>query len=192
MFVENKSCFATVQRGVKRLPNNYRPISLLSLASKMLERIIHNQLYAYLRGNDYFSQNQSGFRKGHSTSSCPLDFLDGIFNDVDAGAACGVLFLDLRKAFDSVHHGILCNKLKQAGLSNATVKWVDSYLASRYQVTKVNGVISSESPVEYGVPQGSILGPLLFVVFINDMPDEILNCRINLYADDTAITVSTT
>ena len=131
-----------------------------------------------------------GFRKGHSTGSCLLDFLDGIYNDIDLGAACWVLFLDLRKAFDSVQHGSLCSTLKRAGLSRDTLNWVDSYLWDRSQVTKVNGNISNESHVGYGVPQGSILRPLLFVVFINDMPDDIQNCRINLYADNTAITVT--
>ena len=92
--------------------NNYRPISLLSLMSKLLERIVHTQLYDYCSRNNILSSEQAGFRKGHSTSSCLLHFLDGIFMDIDEGAACGVLFLDLKKAFDSAHDKLLLHKLK--------------------------------------------------------------------------------
>ncbi len=83
------------KEGSRNDPNNYRPISLLSLISKLLERIVHDQIYSYYRQVDFFCDNQLGFRKGHSTSSCLIDLLDGIYNDVDNGAACGVLFLDL-------------------------------------------------------------------------------------------------
>ncbi len=101
----------------------------------------------------------------------------------------GVLFLDLKKAFDSVDHKILLHKLKLAGLTEASVSWFRSYLNNRYQVTRVNGVLSEEERVEYGVSQGLILGPLLFVIYINYLPLHMNECRVHLYTDGTAISV---
>ena len=128
--------------------------------------------------------------KGHSTGTCLLDFLDDIFTNVDKGVPSGVLFLDLRKAFDTVNHEILLQKLVNMGVHVETVQWFRSYLEGRSQVTKVNGTMSQSAFVTCGVPQGSILGPLLFLIYINDLPFALQNYKINLYADDTAITVS--
>ncbi len=102
----------------------------------------------------------------------------------------GVLFLDLKKAFDCLNHNILLSKLWGAGLMESSVDWFRSYLVGRTQLTKVNGVLSEERPVQYGVPQGSILGPLLFVMYINDLPQHLGDSRVHLYADDTAIMVT--
>ncbi len=109
-------------------PNNYRPISLLPIISKITERIVHDQVYAFLRSNRFFNEAQSGFRKGHSAITCLLDFLDGIHDDIERGVVSGVLFLDLRKAFNSVNHYILLRKLRSAGLTEFTVNWFASYL----------------------------------------------------------------
>ena len=122
----------------KSSPSNYRPIALLSILSKMLEHIAHEQLSAHLRYIDFFSESQSGFRKGHSTTTCLIRFLSEIYNGIEQGVVSGVLFLDLKKAFDSVSHTLLLRKVKYAGLTESSISWFDSYLSKRQQVTKIN------------------------------------------------------
>ena len=171
-------------------PSNYRPISVLPALGKLLERVAHTQLYSYFHSHDIFSHSQSGFRKGHSTQTCLLDFLDNVYQEVDQGRVCVVLFLDLRKAFDTVNHNILTEKLIQYGLEESSANWLKSYISGRKQITKISNVKSESKEITWGVPQGSILGPLLFTVYINDLPIHLVNSKCNLYADDTAITVS--
>ena len=176
--------------GGKTEPSNYRPIALLPILSKLLEHIVHEQVSTHLRYINYFNEAQSGFRKGHSTTTCLVSFLSNIFDNIENGVVSGVLFLDLKKAFDSVDHCMMEQKLEAAGLTESAVSWFRSYLGGRTQVTKVNNVLSDKKTVSYGVPQGSKLGPLMFIIFVNDLPGNISAGPSYLYADDTAITVT--
>ena len=173
--------------GDKSDVGNYRPISVLPIVSKIIERAVHDQLYAYLTNADLLSNAQSGFRSNHSTSTTLHDVQDYILNNMDDGYATGVIFLDLKKAFDTVNHDILIKKLKNYGIDNNELLWFESYLNNRSQVVNVNSTLSDFQPVNIGIPQGSILGPLLFIIFVNCLPDAVDKCKTVMYADDTSI-----
>ncbi len=169
-------------------PDNYRPISVLPIFSKLLERLVHNQIYDVLTVLGALTDSQAGFRKGHSTTTCLVEFLDVLYKHMDDGKVSGVLFLDLRKAFDTVDHEIVLRKLEVMGLGLSYVLWIKDYLYNRHQVTKVNHIVSDKHIVTCGVPQGSILGPLLFILYINSLPNAMpSNIHTFLYADDTAL-----
>ena len=175
------------KEGNKSDPSNFRPISVLPAASKILEKCVHKQVYSYLSECNILSKAQFGFRKAHSTTTCILNLLDYLYNCMDNGKMVGVVFLDLKKAFDTVNHDIMLLKLSKYGLSINAVEWFSSYLKGRVQTVKINGKISRELPTKCGVPQGSVLGPLLFILYINDLEEYLVDSRIGLYADDTAL-----
>ena len=122
-----------------------------------------------------------------STEFALVNFTDSILENMDRGLFTGVVSIDLTKAFDTVDHGILYDKLKCAGFADTPVNWLESYLTNRTQVTAIRNVYSSAKPVHIGVPQGSVLGPLLFIIYVNDLPSCIKLCNVSLYADDTAV-----
>ena len=143
---------------------NYRPISLLPIPGKLLEKIVHTQLSSFLEENTILSDKQNGFRKGFSTTSAVADLTDDIFSAVNEGEVTLAVFVDLRKAFDTVCHEILCKKLSNYGLRGKVLDWCTSYLKRRCQLTLANGVRSTVNRLTFGVPQGSVLGPLYYII----------------------------
>ena len=173
--------------GNLRSVNNYRPISLLPLPCKLIERIVHNRVYGFLEKEKILTKKQGGFRPGHSTVDTLCKFTDELLRNNNVAIDTVAVFIDLRKAFDTVDHRILLDKLERYGIRLANLRWFFSYLSNRTQVVNANGVTSSMLPVVCGVPQGSILGPLLFLLYVNDMTCSVKDCSVRLYADDTVI-----
>ena len=166
---------------------NYRPVSVLSIVSKILEKAVFNQLNKYLVEKNLIYQFQSGFRGSYSTDTCLIHLQDHIRKETAAGKFTGMILLDIQKAFDSVDHNILCKKLSALGVQSTA--WFHSYLSDRKQIVNISGVESDPLTITCGVPQGSILGPLLFLCYVNDMSTSI-NCLMLQYADDSAIIFS--
>ena len=172
--------------GAKDDPNNYRPISLLPTISKIIERHVVNKLNDYLKKTNILMDRQSGFRQHHSCQTALIKLVDSWLTAIDDGHIIGSVFLDFKKAFDLVDHKILLHKLKLYHFSQIALKFFDSYLSNRLQLINIDGVRSKTSLVSTGVPQGSILGPVLFLLYVNDLPLEI-SSETDMYADDTTL-----
>ena len=164
--------------------SNYRPISLLPTLSKIFERIICESLTEHLEKNHLLFDYQFGFRKKRNTTLAILDFVNKITDAIDNGNTAAGIFLDLSKAFDSVNHNILLDKLTYYGIRNDALKWFESYLKDRVQYVSIEDQQSETLPLTYGVPQGSILGPILFLIYFNDSQFAIEIAHLVLYADD--------
>ena len=178
------------KQGSRSSCNNYRPISVLSALSKIFERCILNQLTFYFTTENLLVSNQYGFRSGNTTTDCLVDLVDEVTRALDEGKYAVSLFLDLSKAFDTVNHSILLSKLDLYGIRAKENQWFRSYLSKRKQKVFVNGVQSNFLPLNSGVPQGSILGPLLFIIYINDIVEATNYFFVRLFADDTSLTAT--
>ena len=173
--------------GNKSSVSNYRPVSLLPLPGKLLEKIVHRGITNYLESNKILSNNQSGFRKNYSTTKSIVDLNDIIFENMNNSLITAAVFIDLRKAFDTVDHAILLKKIEKMGIKENLFSWCVNYLSNRKQRTLVNGIDSDYLDITCGVPQGSVLGPLFFLIYVNDIVNRIGKDNIQLYADDTVI-----
>lgn len=180
------------KKGKKDVFNNYRPISLVPMLSKVFEKLISMQIINFLEQNKILSEKQFGFRKNRSTIDAVMSFVQNCLEGKEKKLFVGAKFYDLSKAFDTVDHNTLLLKLDVLGFSSLAVKLIKSYLNNRVQCVYFNNSFSDFKSVPNGVPQGSILGPLLFILYINDLPaninSDILSCC--LYADDVCLTVT--
>ncbi len=165
--------------------DNNRPISLLPVLSKIAERLALIQFTEYLVENQRSTNHQSGNRKLHSTETISLLITDRIFRAMDEKKVTAMVLIDLSKAFDSICHERLLQKLQSVGASSSGVDWFQSYLCDRYQVTRIGQSTSTPLLVKHGIPQAYILGPLLFTVYMNDLPKAVSDCNIESYVDDT-------
>lgn len=174
------------KKGKKHLVSNYRPISLTCIAVKLLERLIHNHLSDFLTSHNKLSPSQHGFRAGHSCQSQLLETVHLWAKSIDDAKSSHIAFLDFSKAFDTVPHQRLLLKLHNIGIQGSLLTWIDGFLSHRRQRVQCDGAASHWIKVTSGVPQGSILGPLLFILYINDIGSG-LSSHISLFADDCTI-----
>ena len=168
-----------------KIMSNYRPISLLSIFNKLLEKLVYKRLIDFLNHNNTLYKYQFGFRKNHSTSLALIETIDMIYESLDKGEFVIGIYFDLQKAFDTVDHKILLDKLYNYGIRGNLYEWLGNYLFNRSQYTVVNNVSSDFGNVTCGVPQGSVLGPLLFLIYTNDLTNSVPDAKIKLFADDT-------
>ena len=173
--------------GDKSNVTNLRPVSLLPLPSKIIERVIHDRVMFHFERNNILEGNQGGFRKKHSTMDTIAKFTNDIFNGMNKRNITLAAFIDLAKAFDTVNHKILIQKLETLGITGNLLKLFINYLTNRKQITTIENKSSQFRDIVCGVPQGSILGPMLFLVYVNDISSVIKKCKYQLYADDTVI-----
>ena len=167
--------------------NNYRPISVLPTVARVFEKMLYGQVYDHFTSNELLGNQQFGFRTLHSTALALSKCKSNWWLNMDRGDMNSVVFLDIRKAFDTVNHQILLDKLHCYGIGEGELLFFRSYLQNRTQCCSVNGQISTLQTATCGVPQGSILGPLLFIIYMNDLPAFVQVANITMYADDTSL-----
>ena len=178
------------KEGDRKDLNNYPPISIIPVVAEVFERIIYDQVNTFLVDNWLLSNGQSGFRHRHSTTTALLKATNEWTYNIDRGNVNAVVFLDLKKALDTVDHRILLSKLHAYGIQGVASDWFKSYLSNRMQKCSVNGFLSHNQTLHCGVPQGTILGPLPFLIYINDLPNCLAHSKTRMYADDTNLSVA--
>ena len=179
---------AIYKKGKRTAPQNYRPVSLTSVICKTLESIIRDEIINHMNENNLFSPKQFGFLFGRSTVLQLIKVLDIWTQILDQGGCIDIIYCDFMKAFDKVPHNRLLYKLQNYGISGKILGWITSFLTGRTQQVKINGATSGNAPVTSGIPQGSVLGPILFVIYINDLPEVVdKNSYVYLFADDTKV-----
>ena len=174
------------KKGARNLAENYRPISLTSIVCKLMEKLVKDAVLTHLLEHNLLSKKQFGFISGRSTVTQLLQYLDNCAGVIATGGVVDSIYFDFSKAFDTVPHRRLSVKMKAYGIQGKLLKWIEAFLTGREQMVRVNGELSNPKPVISGIPQGSVLGPLLFVLYINDLPDSV-SSNILLFADDTKI-----
>ena len=177
------------KKGDKNIVSNYRPISLISCVGKVMERVVFKYTYNYLHANNFIYHKQSGFLPGHSTVYQLTDIYNQICSAFDERKSTCIIFCDISKAFDRAWHSGLIFKLSQYGIDGNILNWITNYLQNRSQKCFVGSSFSDVKQVNAGVPQGSVLGPLFFLIYVNDITESLLSIS-RLYADDSSLAVS--
>jgi len=174
------------KKGSRSEPGNYRPVSLTSTCGKLMERIVRRHILEHVESNNIFSEKQHGFRSGRSCSTQLLSVMEDWTRLLDDQVPFDCIYLDYKKAFDSVPHQRLLKKAEACGINSNLLKWIESFLSGRKQCVRVESALSDWADVTSGIPQGSVLGPTLFLLFINDLPSVVSSCSA-LFADDTKV-----
>ena len=177
---------AIYKKGKKSYPGNYRPVSLTSIVCKIMESIVREHIINYMQVNNLFSPNQYGFITGRSTVLQLLTVLDKWSEALDTQLSVDCIYMDFQKAFDTVPHRRLIGKLKSYNINEAIIGWIENFITGRTQQVVIGEECSGWMPVTSGIPQGSVLGPMLFVIYVNDLP-ETVRSDVYLFADDTKI-----